>query len=151
MAESMTGALPEPPDGYSDIRWAPSPPARDNLEQTSHLEVSTKRRDRVVDSTRRVGWACSDDTPGGSVSRRPTAPPRLDRAHACWAATRCPTLTSLRSSRRQAAPATNGFKPKRDFGIPRLREWAGANKVAVPARGRIPNSVVEQYRQAGGS
>ena len=34
--------------------------------------------------------------------------------------------------------------------ILQLREWARANKVAVPARGRIPKSVVEQYRQAGG-
>ena len=59
--------------------------------------------------------------------------------------------TSSRPSRREAAPSTNGSTPKRDFDILQLREWAGANKVAVPARGRIPNSVVEQYRQAGGS
>ena len=59
--------------------------------------------------------------------------------------------TSSRSTRRKAAPSTNGAKRKRDFDILQLREWAGANKVAVPARGRIPNSVVEQYRQAGGS
>jgi len=49
------------------------------------------------------------------------------------------------------APATNGSTAKRDFDILQLREWAGANKVAVPSRGRIPNSVVEQYKQAGGS
>ena len=59
--------------------------------------------------------------------------------------------TSARSTRRKAAPpSTNGSKSKRDFDILQLREWAGANKVAVPARGRIPNSVVEQYRQAVG-
>ena len=56
--------------------------------------------------------------------------------------------TSSRSTRRKAAPSTNCSK--RDFDILHLREWAGAEKVAVPARGRIPNSVVEQYRQAGG-
>ena len=55
-----------------------------------------------------------------------------------------------RSTRRKAAPSTNGSKPKRGFDILQLREWAGANKVAVPARGRIPQSVVEQYKQAGG-
>ena len=55
-----------------------------------------------------------------------------------------------RSARRKAAPSTNGSKPKRGFDILQLREWAGANKVAVPARGRIPQSVVEQYKQAGG-
>ncbi len=57
---------------------------------------------------------------------------------------------SPRSTRRKSAPSTNGSKAKRDFDILQLREWAGANKVAVPARGRIPNSVVEQYKQAGG-
>ena len=43
--------------------------------------------------------------------------------------------TSSRSTRRQAAPPSNGAKPRRDFDILQLREWAGANKVAVPARG----------------
>jgi hypothetical protein len=57
---------------------------------------------------------------------------------------------SSRSTRRKSAPATNGAKPKRDFDILQLREWADANKVAVSSRGRIPNSVVEQYKQAGG-
>jgi hypothetical protein len=56
----------------------------------------------------------------------------------------------VRARRRPAAPSANGSKSKRDFDILQLREWAGANKVAVPARGRIPNSVVEQYKQAGG-
>jgi len=52
--------------------------------------------------------------------------------------------------RRKAAPSSNGSKPKRDYDITQLREWAGANDVAVPARGRIPQSVVDQYKQAGG-
>ena len=33
----------------------------------------------------------------------------------------------------------------RGFELSDLREWAGANKVKVPARGRIPQAVVEQY------
>src|SRR5580765_4418743 len=41
---------------------------------------------------------------------------------------------------------TNG----RGYDLAQLREWAGANKVAVPSRGRIPQSVVEQYKSAGG-
>jgi hypothetical protein len=57
---------------------------------------------------------------------------------------------SSRSARSKAAPSTNGSKPKRDFDILQLREWARANKVAVPTRGRIPNSVVDQYKQAAG-
>ena len=57
---------------------------------------------------------------------------------------------SSRSPRRKATPSTNGSKPKRDFDILQLRESAGANEVAVPTRGRIPNAVVEQHKQAGG-
>ena len=56
--------------------------------------------------------------------------------------------------RRRAAASTNGSKPKpkpkREFDITQLREWAGANDVAVPARGRIPQAVVDQYKEAGG-
>jgi len=58
---------------------------------------------------------------------------------------------SGRSPRRKAAaPSTNGSKAKRGYDIVQLREWAGANKVKVPARGRIPQAVVDQYKQAGG-
>ena len=83
------------------------------------------------------------------LSKRNAAAFRKSLARYASAARRSPT--SSRSTRRRAAPATNGSKPKRDFDILQLREWAGANKVAVPARGRIPNSVVEQYWQARGS
>jgi hypothetical protein len=61
-----------------------------------------------------------------------------------------PASSSARSSGRQATPSTNGSKAKRDFDITQLREWAGTNKVAVPSRGRIPQAVVDQYKQAGG-
>jgi hypothetical protein len=54
------------------------------------------------------------------------------------------------SRRRRAAPSANGSKPKREYDITQLREWAGANDVAVPSRGRIPRAVVDQYREAGG-
>jgi hypothetical protein len=52
--------------------------------------------------------------------------------------------------RRTVAASTNGSKSKREFDITQLREWASANDVAVPARGRIPQAVVDQYKQAGG-
>jgi hypothetical protein len=57
-----------------------------------------------------------------------------------------------RASRRKAAASTNGSKskPKRGFEITQLREWAGANGITVPTRGRIPQAVVDQYKQAGG-
>jgi hypothetical protein len=57
-------------------------------------------------------------------------------------------------SRRSTAPATRATKSKpkssRDYDLAHLREWAGANSVTVPSRGRIPRTVVEQYKAAGG-
>ena len=61
-----------------------------------------------------------------------------------------PASSPGRSPRRKAAPSTNGSKVKRDFDITQLREWAGTNKVTIPSRGRIPQAVVDQYKQAGG-
>jgi hypothetical protein len=52
--------------------------------------------------------------------------------------------------RRRTASSSGGSKSTRDYDIAQLREWAGANDIAVPARGRIPQSVVDQYKQAGG-
>ena len=52
--------------------------------------------------------------------------------------------------RHKVAAPTNGSTPKRQFDIARLREWAKTNDVTVPARGRIPQAVVDQYKQAGG-
>jgi hypothetical protein len=50
----------------------------------------------------------------------------------------------------KAAASTNGSKPKREFDIAQSREWARANDVTVPARGRIRQAVVDQYKHAGG-
>lgn len=36
--------------------------------------------------------------------------------------------------------------PVRDYDLVQLRAWASANNVTVPARGRISNRVLEQYR-----
>ena len=44
---------------------------------------------------------------------------------------------------RSSSRAKNGAR--RNYEIAQLREWAGANKVKVPARGRIPQAVVEQF------
>ena len=101
------------------------------------------------DATETVTFGLDGATYEIDLSKKNAAAFRKSLARYVSAARRSPT--SSRSTRRRAAPATNGSKPKRDFDILQLREWAGANKVAVPARGRIPNSVVEQYRQAGGS
>ena len=62
--------------------------------------------------------------------------------------------TSPRSARpastgRRQTPATTN-SAKRGYDIVQLREWASANKVAVPSRGRIPQAIVDQYKAAGG-
>ena len=54
------------------------------------------------------------------------------------------------SRRRKAPPSSNSSKRNREYDITHLREWAGANDVTVPSRGRIPRAVVDQYREAGG-
>ena len=66
-----------------------------------------------------------------------------------------PYITAARKAspaggRRKAAPAATPSKVQRDYDILQLREWAGCNGVAIPARGRIPQAVVDQYKAAGG-
>ena len=39
---------------------------------------------------------------------------------------------------------------ERDYDLVELREWAARKKVKVPARGRVPRAVVDQYKAAGG-
>ena len=61
---------------------------------------------------------------------------------------------------RSAAPSTTpkagkgkgskGATSTGGYDLARLREWATANEVAVPTRGRIPKAVVAQYQAAGG-
>ena len=58
------------------------------------------------------------------------------------------TARPVPAGRRHMAAKTNSRK--RGYDIVQLREWAGANKVAVPSRGRIPQAVVDQYKAAGG-
>jgi hypothetical protein len=40
-------------------------------------------------------------------------------------------------------------RSERDFDMAALRAWARSNNVEVPQRGRIPQSVVDQYKAAG--
>jgi len=60
------------------------------------------------------------------------------------------TGRSTGGRRRKAAPASTARATKRDYDLAQLREWAGSNGVEVPARGRIPQAVVDQYKAAGG-
>lgn len=48
------------------------------------------------------------------------------------------------SPRANAVPRSfSGYDPKA------VRAWAASNGIEVPARGRIPNSILEQFRAAG--
>jgi hypothetical protein len=52
--------------------------------------------------------------------------------------------------RRPMASTRRGTTTQRAYDLAQLREWAGANRVEVPSRGRIPQAVVDQYKAAGG-
>jgi hypothetical protein len=57
-------------------------------------------------------------------------------------------VDATRSSRRgaRAKPVPRAKKRAgRGYDIAQLREWAGANKVKIPARGRIPQAAVDQF------
>jgi hypothetical protein len=45
-------------------------------------------------------------------------------------------------------PAT--VRGQRDFDISALRAWAAKKNIDLPARGRIPGAIIEQYKAAGG-
>jgi hypothetical protein len=100
------------------------------------------------DAAETVSFALDGATYEIDLSKKNAAAFRKSLARYVSSARR--SSASSRPPRRKAPSSTNGSTPRRDFDIPQLREWAGANKVAVPSRGRIPNSVVEQYKQAGG-
>jgi len=55
-----------------------------------------------------------------------------------------------RASSRGRSVATSSAKGTRDYDLAQLREWAAANEIAIPSRGRVPQTVVEQYKAAGG-
>jgi len=42
-----------------------------------------------------------------------------------------------------------GASRTRDYDPKAVRKWAASNKVDLPARGRIPGDVLEQYKAAG--
>ena len=50
---------------------------------------------------------------------------------------------------RRASRAKPAARPRKrsapSYDIAQLREWAAANRIAIPARGRIPQAVVDQF------
>jgi hypothetical protein len=53
--------------------------------------------------------------------------------------------TGKKSRETRAPRAGNGA---REYDIAQLREWAAANGIQVPGRGRIPQATVEQFKSA---
>lgn len=53
------------------------------------------------------------------------------------------------TARRASSPRSSGSASGgADYDAKAVRAWASANGVAVPARGRIPKTVLEQYQSA---
>jgi hypothetical protein len=46
--------------------------------------------------------------------------------------------------------STTRAKAPRDYDLAALRAWAASNKVDTPPRGRIPQKIVDQFKQAMG-
>jgi hypothetical protein len=64
-----------------------------------------------------------------------------------------PYISAARSNSSSSSRARNAGRRstgERDYDLVELREWAAKKKVKVPARGRVPRAVVEQYKAAGG-
>ena len=81
------------------------------------------------DATETVTFGLDGATYEIDLSRKNAAAFRKSLARYVSAARR--SSTAARSTRRKAAPSTNGSKAK-PTRHPAVREWAGANKVAVP-------------------
>jgi hypothetical protein len=54
--------------------------------------------------------------------------------------------TAPRSTRARKGRAR---KATRDYDIAALRKWAASRRIKVPARGRIPGAIVEQFKAEG--
>lgn len=59
--------VPEAPDGYETLNWAPPPAPVESLEGAYRRAMSTKPKDRVVISARRIGWLFSSYAPDETV------------------------------------------------------------------------------------
>ena len=96
--------------------------------------------------TVRLGWDGDWREIDLSKRNRASLTRALDRY---WNAAR-PVAEGRQSSRRRRASRTTSSRaaktPKRDPKV--IRAWASEHGIAVPARGRIPSVVEQQYNQA---
>jgi len=90
------------------------------------------------------------------LSKRNAAAMRKSLARYVAAARRTSGSRSRPSVRRDSPPTAKrsarkrSTSAKRDYDLAALREWAAANDVVVPSRGRIPQATVDHYKAAGG-
>ena len=75
----------------------------------------------------------------------------LTREHAAeLRAVFAPYVTAGRRTGGAGRRATaSAVKVATGYSAPAVRAWAVSNHIDIPARGRIPSAVVEQYRAAG--
>ena len=63
---------------------------------------------------------------------------------------RMPTgASSARSSNTAAAGKAARIVSDRDYDLADLRAWAAKNEIVIPARGRVPLQIVQQYKASG--
>jgi hypothetical protein len=86
------------------------------------------------------------------LSKRNAAALRKTFERYIAAGRRSSPVATKRTAKSTAKATKAGGKAtsSRGYDLVALREWAGANKVAVPSRGRIPQAIIEQYTAAGG-
>jgi hypothetical protein len=60
-----------------------------------------------------------------------------------------PFIEHARRTGGRKAQGVRGSRVFRDYDPKAVRRWAEANKIEVPARGRMPLTVVEQFKAAG--
>ena len=61
-----------------------------------------------------------------------------------------PAPATKRTTTKRASARVSDGASERGFDVGSLREWAAANDVRVPSRGRIPKAIVAEYHAAGG-
>lgn len=60
-----------------------------------------------------------------------------------------PFIEHARRTGGRKAQGVRGGRTSPGYDPKAVRRWAEANNIAVPARGRIPQAVVEQFKAAG--
>jgi hypothetical protein len=122
---------------------APTPPvvpvrpaARDLLSEAAELAPGSKKIGRALAKANEALKALNDVV----IEDRATAELRGEEQRLADELRR--VREQLRGGNKTSSSTTSGVTPKR------IREWAAANDIECPARGKVPNSVREAYDAA---